>query len=239
MKRGCARRQRHADPGVPVLCRADAAHTILIDSCIGNDKPRPAWPHWNMKSDDNYLRAFAAAGFSVGDIDYVMCTHLHVDHVGWKTRLDNGRWVRPSERALRVNKTEFDYWTETNAKTRLRRSSTACCVVERAGPKSCATILRWPITPASCDARPYAGHVASPSAAARKTGVFGDLMHSPIQAILRSCRQVRRRPGAGAKTAAASWSVIATPIRCAARAFPLAVDGENQRKGSGFVCETA
>ena len=46
-----------------------------------------------MKTDDNYMRALKAAGFSVGDIDYVMCTHLHVDHVGWNTRLENGRWV--------------------------------------------------------------------------------------------------------------------------------------------------
>ena len=68
-------------------------HTILVDSCIGNDKPRPLRPKWNMKTDDTYLRALGAAGFSVGDIDYVMCTHLHVDHVGWNTRLENGRWL--------------------------------------------------------------------------------------------------------------------------------------------------
>ena len=62
-------------------------HTILIDSCIGNDKPRPQRPKWNMKTDDTYMRALAAAGLSVDDIDFVMCTHLHVDHVGWNTRL--------------------------------------------------------------------------------------------------------------------------------------------------------
>jgi hypothetical protein len=49
-------------------------HTILVDSCIGNDKPRPLRPKWNMKTDDTYLRALAAAGCSVGDIDFVMCT---------------------------------------------------------------------------------------------------------------------------------------------------------------------
>src|SRR5918993_790724 len=93
-------------------------HTILIDSCIGNDKPRPQRPKWNMKTDDTYLRALAAAGMSVGDIDYVMCTHLHVDHVGWNTRLENGRWVPTFPKARYVfGKTEFDYWTETNAKT--------------------------------------------------------------------------------------------------------------------------
>ena len=85
-------------------------HTILIDSCIGNDKPRPGRPSWNMKTDDSYLRGLASAGFSVGDIDYVMCTHLHVDHVGWNTRLDNGRWVPTFPNARYVfDKTEFDY----------------------------------------------------------------------------------------------------------------------------------
>src|SRR5258708_5849248 len=54
-------------------------HTILVDSCIGNDKPRPLRPKWNMKTDDIYMRGLAAAGFSVGDIDFVMCTHLDVD----------------------------------------------------------------------------------------------------------------------------------------------------------------
>src|SRR5437763_2056925 len=68
-------------------------HTILVDSCIGNDKPRPLRPKWNMKTDDSFLRAFAAAGFSPDDIDFVMCTHLHVDHVGWNTRLGYARWV--------------------------------------------------------------------------------------------------------------------------------------------------
>ena len=93
-------------------------HTILVDSCIGNDKPRPLRPKWNMKTDDTYMRALAAAGISVGDIDFVMCTHLHVDHVGWNTRLENGRWVPTFPNARYVfAKNEFDYWTEQHAKT--------------------------------------------------------------------------------------------------------------------------
>src|SRR6185437_8184892 len=92
-------------------------HTILIDSCIGNDKPRPLRPKWNMKTDDAYMRALAASGFSVGDIDFVMCTHLHVDHVGWNTRLENGRWVPTFPKARYVfGKTEFDHWSKENAK---------------------------------------------------------------------------------------------------------------------------
>src|SRR6478609_5474130 len=88
-------------------------HTIMIDSCIGNDKPRPLRPLWNMKTDDTYARALAAAGISVGDIDYVMCTHLHVDHVGWNTRLENGRWVPTFPKAKYVMADrELAHWTQ-------------------------------------------------------------------------------------------------------------------------------
>ncbi|MEK9723760.1 MAG: MBL fold metallo-hydrolase [Rhodospirillaceae bacterium] len=68
-------------------------HTILIDTCAGNDKERPHRPGWHKKTDDSYLRALAAEGLAPEDIDYVMCTHLHLDHVGWNTRLIDGRWV--------------------------------------------------------------------------------------------------------------------------------------------------
>src|SRR6266478_7813577 len=87
-------------------------HTILVDSCIGNDKPRPLRPKWNMKSDDTYMRGLATAGFAVGDIDFVTCTHLHVDHVGWNTRLENGRWVPTFPRAkYLMARTEHEFWS--------------------------------------------------------------------------------------------------------------------------------
>jgi len=68
-------------------------HNILIDSCVGNHKPRPTRPFWNMLNTDRFEKGLAGTGVSVDQIDYVMCTHLHVDHVGWNTRLENGRWV--------------------------------------------------------------------------------------------------------------------------------------------------
>ena len=68
-------------------------HNILVDSCIGNDKNFPLRPAWNKKNDGNWMNALKAAGLGVEDIDFVMCTHLHGDHVGWNTRLENGRWV--------------------------------------------------------------------------------------------------------------------------------------------------
>ena len=69
-------------------------HTVLIDSCIGNDKDRPHRETWHRKKDDHYMQALAQAGVSVDDIDFVMCTHLHADHVGWNTRRDNSHFPK-------------------------------------------------------------------------------------------------------------------------------------------------
>lgn len=67
-------------------------HVILVDSCVGNNKDN-AHPDWNMRSDDRFMTALIAAGVTPEDIDYVLCTHLHTDHVGWNTKLEDGRWV--------------------------------------------------------------------------------------------------------------------------------------------------
>ncbi len=85
-------------------------HTILVDSCIGNDKDRPLRPLWHMKTDNVFMQGLADVGLTVADIDFVLCTHLHVDHVGWNTRLENGRWVPtfPNARYL-FSKKELDY----------------------------------------------------------------------------------------------------------------------------------
>jgi glyoxylase-like metal-dependent hydrolase (beta-lactamase superfamily II) len=65
---------------------------ILIDTGAGNDKQRPGIPLFgNLRTP--FLERMAAAGFSPEDIDLVICTHLHVDHVGWNTRLQAGEWI--------------------------------------------------------------------------------------------------------------------------------------------------
>jgi glyoxylase-like metal-dependent hydrolase (beta-lactamase superfamily II) len=88
-------------------------HNILIDTCVGNHKPRPARPMWNQMTSDRYERSLAATGLGVGDIDFVMCTHLHTDHVGWNTRLENGRWVPtfPKARYVFADR-ELEFWTK-------------------------------------------------------------------------------------------------------------------------------
>ena len=88
-------------------------HTILIDTCVGNHKHRPDAPRFHML-DRPYMTNFAKAGLRVEDVDYVLCTHLHVDHVGWNTRLDNGRWVPTFPNAKYVfSKTDRDYFDPT------------------------------------------------------------------------------------------------------------------------------
>jgi len=68
-------------------------HTILIDTCVGDHKPRPQRAFWHMQKLNTFLPRLAAAGVHPEDVDYVMCTHLHWDHVGWNTQLRDGRWV--------------------------------------------------------------------------------------------------------------------------------------------------
>lgn len=69
-----------------------AYHTILIDCCSGNHKERPGFPRFHQL-DTPYLVRLRAAGVAPEDIDIVLCTHLHADHVGWNTMLRDGRWV--------------------------------------------------------------------------------------------------------------------------------------------------
>ena len=115
---------RYIEPGTDKLILAVQSyvietphHKILIDSCVGNHKPRPGRPFWDQLKSDTYERNLAAAGFGVGDIDFVMCTHLHVDHVGWNTRLENGRWVPtfPKARYL-FSERELAFWTDRESK---------------------------------------------------------------------------------------------------------------------------
>ncbi|MBK8961430.1 MAG: MBL fold metallo-hydrolase [Proteobacteria bacterium] len=65
---------------------------VLVDTCLGNHKERPDFLLAHQLNNP-YLERLAAAGLAPEDIDLVLCTHMHVDHVGWNTRLENGRWV--------------------------------------------------------------------------------------------------------------------------------------------------
>ena len=89
-------------------------HRILVDTCVGNHKTGSGFPQWNHR-EGNYLEELAAANCRPEDIDYVFCTHMHIDHTGWNTRLRDGRWVPtfPNAKYL-FNQKEWDCWKNSD-----------------------------------------------------------------------------------------------------------------------------
>jgi glyoxylase-like metal-dependent hydrolase (beta-lactamase superfamily II) len=83
---------------------------IVVDTCVGNDKQRPAQPFWTDLHTP-FLESLDAAGYPPESIDTVICTHMHVDHVGWNTRLIDGLWTPtfPNARYL-IGSTESAFW---------------------------------------------------------------------------------------------------------------------------------
>ncbi|MFE2378043.1 MBL fold metallo-hydrolase [Streptomyces sp. NPDC059398] len=91
--------------------------TILVDTGVGNHKDRPYALVWS-RLDTDYLGRLAAAGLRPEDIDIVINTHLHVDHVGWNTRLDGRDWVPTFPNATYLmNRRDFDFWNPANENT--------------------------------------------------------------------------------------------------------------------------
>jgi len=217
-------------------------HTILIDTCIGNDKPRPTRPKWDMKTDNTYIGGLKAAGFSVEDIDFVMCTHLHPDHVGWNTRLQNGRWVPTFPNARYVfGRTEFEHWTAQNAKAAVPQfvdsvlpvvEAKRADIVERdLAVGDHARILPTPgHTP---------GHVAFAFGKGKDDAVFsGDLIHSPLQALYPDLSlKFDVDPAQAARTRRGFLERYCdSDTLCCTAHFPSPSAGKIRRKGDGFAC---
>ncbi len=91
---------------------------ILVDSCVGNGKVWKDLPDWS-NLDVDYIGNLEKAGFKTDEIDFVVCTHLHFDHVGWNTRKVNNSWEPTFPNAKYVFcKKEYDYWA-SNPKSEL------------------------------------------------------------------------------------------------------------------------
>ena len=87
-----------------------AHHIILVDTCVGNDKHRPDTKAWHMQRN-SFLRDLGRTGVFPEEVDFVLCTHLHVDHIGWNTRLEDGRWVPTFPNATYLfHKDEYAFW---------------------------------------------------------------------------------------------------------------------------------
>lgn len=84
---------------------------MVVDTCIGNDK------NLNMEGWANlqlpFLEDLKNLGHDPDSVDTVICTHLHVDHVGWNTRKEGDKWVPtfPNARYVMVGK-EYEFWRD-------------------------------------------------------------------------------------------------------------------------------
>jgi glyoxylase-like metal-dependent hydrolase (beta-lactamase superfamily II) len=156
---------------------------ILIDTCVGDDKQRD-FPRWNMRHC-GYLSELEKAGYPRESIDRVICTHLHVDHVGWNTMLEGGRWVPtfPNARYL-LSRREWDHWSQSTDKEILRIMEDSVRPVIDAGAVDwieggyrLTGEVATELTPGHSP-----GHMSVRITSGGHEGVVtGDLIHHPIQ----------------------------------------------------------
>jgi len=156
---------------------------IVVDTCIGNDKVRsnPVWSNLKLP----FLDDLKKAGFARDDIDSVVCTHLHVDHVGWNTTLENGRWVPTFPHASYiVGGTEWDYFSKVEDKdSRAPVEDSVRPVVDSGHAKLVDSNFRitdevW--------LEPTPGHTPGHhsvriSSMGQEAVITGDLIHHPVQ----------------------------------------------------------
>lgn len=161
-------------------------HAIMLDTCIGNDRQREFPVFTNMQT--SFIEDLAHAGFAPEDIDTVLCTHLHFDHVGWNTRLVDGKWVPtfPNARYL-FGRHEYEHWMmlkETHGYHDLNHMYDSVQPVVDAGlvdliepeHKVCPELSLMPTpghTPGHCS-------IVIESNGERAV-ITGDMMHNPIQ----------------------------------------------------------
>lgn len=159
--------------------------TVVVDTGIGNHKARPFSKLFDMQ-DNPLLERFEAAGFRREQVDYVLLTHLHVDHVGWATHLQDGRWVPVFPNASYVfSEGERDYFhTPAGEPRRMVYEDSVRPLIDaglaRAVPDTGAQIvdgIRMLATPGHSIA-----HMAIELRSQGEMAVFsGDAMHSPLQ----------------------------------------------------------
>jgi glyoxylase-like metal-dependent hydrolase (beta-lactamase superfamily II) len=216
---------------------------ILVDSCIGNDKDRPLRPIWNKKKDDAFMTGLAAAGLTVNDIDFVLCTHLHVDHIGWNTRLENGRWVPTFPKARYIfSKTELDFWVEAAKKG--DQPQIVDSVIPIVEAKACDLVTSDHSLSDLVTLIPTPGHTIDHYAVTLGKGgrdaVFtGDLIHTPLQALHTELAfRMDYNPAQGAATRKRFLETYCdTNTLCCFAHFPSPSKGYVKRWGDGFKCD--
>ncbi|RJQ73764.1 MBL fold metallo-hydrolase [Pseudonocardiaceae bacterium YIM PH 21723] len=104
----------HCVSAIQTWLLRSGGRTILVDTGVGNHKERPGSAVWSHL-DTGFLDNLAAAGVLPSDVDLVINTHLHVDHVGWNTYLDDGDWVPTFPNATYLMpEDDVDFWNPAN-----------------------------------------------------------------------------------------------------------------------------
>ena len=162
---------------------------VLIDTCVGNEKERTGLYEFH-KLHTSYLHRLAEAGLRPEDVDYVLCTHLHVDHVGWNTRLEDGRWKPTFPNAKYVlSRLEYEVTkpdAENPAKPPFLRQvfEDSIYPIVEAGRAVLVDGVHEMLDALTLRPAPghSAGHVRIELRSQGEQGVFvGDLVHSPVQ----------------------------------------------------------
>jgi glyoxylase-like metal-dependent hydrolase (beta-lactamase superfamily II) len=158
--------------------------TAIVDTCVGNDKDRGGRAPFHMMRT-TFLDDLTAAGVAPESIDLVICTHLHVDHVGWNTRLENGRWVPTFPRARHLfARREWEHWSTEDDDDTKRIMGDSVRPVLDAGLAQLVEMdhrisseLWFEPTPGHTP-----GHVSVRlSSGGAEAVITGDLMHHPVQ----------------------------------------------------------
>jgi glyoxylase-like metal-dependent hydrolase (beta-lactamase superfamily II) len=164
---------------------------LVVDTCIGDGRDRMPMEGMHMLST-NYMRDMQAEGYEPEDMDFVLCTHLHVDHVGWNTRLVDGKWMPTFPNAKYImDKKDLDFWGSIDADTDIDFMQVQRQVFEDslmpvinaglAQPVDAPSIIcegvRLISTPGHTP-----GHVSVVLESEGQTGLItGDFIHHPIQ----------------------------------------------------------
>ena len=166
--------------------------TILVDTGVGNHKERPYSPVWSHL-DTDFLANLARAGVTPEDVDIVINTHLHVDHVGWNTFLDGRHWVPTFPNATYLMpKDDFDFWNPENGHNPMLGRGNQNVFEDSVAPvhEAGQTQLWENSYQISADLRLDAapGHTPGSAVLTLASGsdraVFvGDLLHSPVQIL--------------------------------------------------------